>query len=257
VAGKKLMKPSSVAAVALLVICVPCLAQTEGIAEFKGSTVASGKTITSSGRVYLAKNAYRMEWEIDVKNGAAPTGGRIVIIQKLSDPDHIVNIDDARKIYSITDLKEFREASPEERRETYTVRKTGSDTVGGYPCEKALVTSSGGTRSEICVCSELYPSSAFLALQSRRDRSNKLVEALRAKGLDALPIRFVMRTKGSVQPLSTMELVRFEKKPVAPSLFEVPKGYTRASDTPATMAPEQKKTKVAAPPVQKPPAKQP
>lgn len=260
------MKPSSVATVALLAVCVPCLAQTEGVAEFKGSTVAGGKTIPSSGRVYLAKNAYRMEWEVDVKDGApskggaggaAPTGGRIVIIQTLSEPDHIVNIDDARKIYSITDLREFREASPEERRETYTVRKTGSDTVGGYPCEKALVTSSGGTRSEICVCSELYPSSAFLALQSRRDRSNKLVEALRAEGLDALPIRFVMRTKGSVQPLSTMELVRFEKKPVTPSLFEVPKGYTRASDTPATMAPEQKKTKVPTPPVQKPPAKQP
>jgi len=250
------MKLSSPAAIALLALCGPCLAQTEGIAEFKGSTVAGGKTIPSSGKVYLAKNAYRMEWEIDVKNGAAPASGRIVIVQKLSDPDHILNIDDARKIYSITDLKEFREASPEERRETYTVRKTGHDTVGGYPCEKALVISSGGTRSEICVCSELYPSSAFLALQSRRDRSNNLVRALRAKGLDGLPIRFVMRNKGSVQPLSTMELVRFEKKPVAPSLFEVPKGYTRASDTPATMAPEQKATaKNAAPHVQKTPAK--
>ena len=250
------MKPASLAAIALLASCVPCLAQTEGVAEFKGSTVAGGKTIPSSGKVYLAKNAYRMEWEIDAKGGAAPAGGRIVIIQKVPDPDHIVNIDDSRKMYSITDLKEFREASPEERRETYTARKTGHDTVGGYPCEKALVTSSGGTRSEICVCPELFPSSAFLALQSRRDRSDHLVKALRAGGLDAFPIRFVMRTRGSVQPVSTMELVRFEKKPVAPSLFEVPMGYTRASDTPATMAPEQKKT-AKVPPPQKPPAKQP
>ena len=249
------MKPLSLAAIALLALCAPCFAQTEGVAEFKGSTVAGGKTIASSGKVYLAKNAYRMEWEIDAKEGAAPASGRMVIIQKLSDPDHIVNIDDARKMYSITDLKEFREASPQERRETYTARKTGRDTVGGYPCEKALVTSSGGTRSEICVCPELYPSSAFLALQSRRDRSNNLVKALRANGLDAFPIRFVMRTRGSTQPLSTMELVRFEKKPVAPSLFEVPKGYTRASDTPAAMAPEKKTTKVPAPP--KPPPKQP
>ena len=72
------MKLSSPAAIALLALCGPCLAQTEGIAEFKGSTVAGGKTIPSSGKVYLAKTAYRMEWEIDTKEGAPPAGSRIV-----------------------------------------------------------------------------------------------------------------------------------------------------------------------------------
>ncbi len=179
-------------------------------------------------------------------------------IQKLSDPDHIINIDDARKIYSITDLKEFRKAAPQERRDTYKVLKRGRGTVAGFSCEKAVVISSAGTRWELCVSSELFPSSAFLALQSRRDRSDNLVKALRANGLDALPISFVMRGKATAPPVSTMELVRFEKKPVAPSLFEVPAGYARASDTPAAMAPEQGKPgKDAVPRVQKTPAKQP
>lgn len=255
------MRRSLLAPIALLALCAPGLAQTEGVAEFKGSAAApGGKTVPGVGRIYLSKNAYRMEWKIDTKDsapakGAAAAGQRIVIIQKLADPDHIVNIDDARKIYSVTDLKEFREASPQERRDSYTVRKLGPDTVGGFSCEKALLTSSSGTRLEICACPELYPSSAFVALQSRHDRSDKLVSALRAVGLDAFPIRFVMRGKSSHQPVSTMELVRFEKKAVAPSLFEVPKGYTRASDTPATMAPEQKKPmKNSAPPAQTPPA---
>jgi hypothetical protein len=259
------MKPS-ILAIALLVLRVPAFALTEGVAEFQGSAWAGGgKTVPGSGRVYLGKGAYRMEWQIDTKDaappkggagGAAPAGQKIVIIQKLSDPDHIVNIDDARKIYSITDLKEFREAAPQERRDTYRVLKQGRGTIAGFSCEKAAVISSAGTRWELCVSSELFPSSAFLALQSRRDRSDNLVKTLRASGLDAFPIRFVMRGKGSAPPVSTMELVRFEKKPVAPSLFEVPSGYTRASDTPATMAPDQSKPKKdAAPHVQKTPAK--
>ena len=259
------MKSSTLALLALLTLRAPAFGQTEGVAEFQGSAWAGGeKTIPGSGRVYLAKDAYRMEWEIGTKDaappkgpgGAAPAGQRIVIIQKLSDPDHIVNIDDSRKLYSITDLKEFRQASPQEHRDTYRVLKQGRDAVAGLPCEKAVVISSAGTRSEICVASELFPSSAFLALQSRRDRSDNLVKALRASGLDAFPIRFVMRSKGNNRPVSTMELVRFEKKPVAPSLFEVPPGYKRASDTPAAMAPDQSKPqKGAGPRPQKTPAK--
>lgn len=258
------MKPAALAAIALLALTAPGLARTEGVAEFKGSAASGGKTVPGAGKVYLSKNAYRMEWEIGTNEaapgkdaGAAPANPRLVIIQKLSDPDHIINIDDARKIYSITNLKEFRETSPEERRETYTVTRTGRDSFGGISCEKALVTSSGGTRSDLCVSAELYPSSAFLALQSRRDRSNNLINALRAKGLGGFPVHLVMRDRGGIRPLSTMELVRFEKKPVSPSLFQVPPGYTRASDTPASMAPERKKPmKGPAPPMPTPPTKQ-
>ncbi len=251
------MRGSFLAAAALLALSVPGLAQIEGVAEFKGATgEGGGKTIPGAGRVYLGKDAYRMEWAVErpeaARKGAGPAAtSRMIIIQKLSDPDHIVNIDDARKLYSVTDLKTFRESSPEIPRETYRVIKQGRDTVGGFPCEKALVTSSGGTRTEICVASEIFPSSAFLALQSRRDRSNNLIKALRANGLEGLPIRLVMRGKGNTQPVSTMELARFEKKPVPPSLFEVPPGYKRASDTPETMAPEIGK---AAPRSRKPPA---
>ncbi len=255
------MKPWTLAAAALLALRAAAFAQSEGVAEFQGSAWAGGgKTVPGSGKVYLSKGAYRMEWEIKTADstpgkGAPPAGQKIVIIQKLSDPDHIVNIDDTRKAYSITDLKEFRKASPQEARSTYRVRRMGRDTIAGYSCEKALLISSSGSRWEICAARELFPSSAFLALQSRRDRSDNLVKALRANGLDAFPIRFVMRGKGNSPPVSTMELVRFERKPVAPSLFEVPAGYKQLSDMPAAAAPEQKPMKSSPSGKTPPPAK--
>ncbi len=241
------------AAALLLALSAPVLAQTEGVAEFKGSTEAGpGKSITSAGKVYITRAASRVEWEVDIKGlregkeapkAETPSTYRVITIQKLSEPDRLINIDDRRKTYTITDLKPLREEKPAAPQVSYTVKKLGRDSVGGVSCEKAVVTSSDGKKAEICVAEEISRSSAWLAAQSRRERSNALLKALHDNGLQGFPIRLLTWNRASdARPTTVVELVRFEKKPVSGSLFEIPPGYKKASSASPGMTPEQEKS---------------
>ncbi len=241
------------ATVLLLALSAPALAQSEGVAEFKGTTEAGpGKSITSAGKVYITKTASRVEWEMDTsgfrrEKGAPkeemPSTYRMITIQKLSEPDRVINIDDRRKTYTITDLKPLREEKPAAPQVTYTVKKLGRDSVGGVSCEKAVVTSSDGKKAEICVTQEISRSSAWLAAQGRRERSNALLKALHDNGLEGFPIRWLIWNRASdPRPTTSLELVRFEKKPVPASLFEIPPGYKKATSASPGMTPEQEKS---------------
>jgi hypothetical protein len=240
------------AAALLLALSAPVLAQTEGVAEFKGTTeVEGGKAITSMGKVYVTRGASRVEWEMDTSGfrqeksapkGEMPSTYRMITIQKLSEPDRIVNLDDRRKTYTITDLKPLREEKPLASQTTYTVKKLGRDSAGGVSCQKAIVTSSDGKKAEVCVSDEISRSSAWMATQGRRERSNALLKALHDNGLEGFPIRWRTWSKASdPRPTTSIELVRFEKKPVPASLFEIPPGYKKASSASAGMTPEQEK----------------
>lgn len=244
------MKSVPVAAL-LLALSAPVLAQTEGVAEFKATTeVEGGKAITSMGKVYVTRGASRMEWEVDTSGfrqekgapkGEMPPTYRMIMIQKVSEPDRIVNLDDRRKTYTITDLKPLREEKPPASQTTYTVKKLGRDSVGGVSCERAVVTSSDGRKAEVCAANEISRSSAWLAMQSRRERSNALLKALHDNGLEGFPVSWRIWNKASdLRPATSLELVRFEKKPVPASLFEIPPGYKKASSVSA-MTPEQEK----------------
>jgi hypothetical protein len=244
---------SAVVAVLLLALSAPALAQLEGVAEFKGSVNAGrGKPISSAGKVYVTRNASRVEWEMDMKalgerkgapKGAMPSSYRMVTIQKLSDPDRIINLNDERKTYAVTDLRTLREGQPAAPQATYTVKKLGRDSVAGFSCEKAVVSSSEGTRSEICVADQISQSSGWLAAQSRRERSSGLLKALHDNGLQGFPVRWVVWARaGDPQPATTMELVRFEKKSLPSSLFEVPAGYTQVTGASRSLTPEREKS---------------
>ncbi len=247
------MRATRLAAAAFLPLSAYALAQSEGVAEFKGTMSGGpGKSAPSTGRVYFRKGAaYRTEWETDLTGiakketdapkGMMPSRYRMVMIQKLSDPDHMVTVNDDTKTYSITDLKKLREEMPNTTHTTYTVKKLGRDSVAGIACEKALVTSSSGSEMELCVSTDLFPSAAFLAAQNRHDRSGNLLTALKENGLNGFPIRWVAREKGDQRVVGTMELVRLDWKPVPASLFEIPAAYRETSAMGVMMTPEQEK----------------
>jgi uncharacterized protein DUF4412 len=240
------------AAALLLALSAPVLAQSEGVAEFKATTEAEpGRSITSTGRIYVTRGASRMEWEMDTSGfrrekgapkGEMPSTFRMITIQKLSEPDRLINLDDRRRTYTITDLKPLREEKPAAPQVTYTVKKLGRDSVGGVSCEKAVVTSSDGKKAEICAADEISRSSAWLAAQGRRERSNALLKALHDNGLEGFPVHWRIWKKASdPRPTTSLELVRFEKKPVPASLFEIPPGYKKADSASMGMTPEQEK----------------
>jgi len=236
-------RTAPLAAAVFLVCSAAALAQFEGVADFKATTVSGrGETIPGRGTFYVSKNAVRGDWEMDLQAGAkkdpgAPDRYRSTILERISEPDKMYMLNPEKKTYFVLDLKKARESMPKDTAK-YTVTRAGRDTVAGLSCEKAAIASSSGSRVEVCVTRELTPSAAWLSVMNR-DRTGFL-GALRANGLDGFPIRMIARAANNKDIVSSYELVRVERKALPPSTFEIPPGYTKSSMA-SMRTPEQEK----------------
>ncbi len=228
-------------------------AQSEGIAEFRGTVhTDKGKTIPSQGKVYLSKAAVRVEWETDLSSvdrnpkddpRNIPNHFRMTMIQKISEPDRTYMVNDERKTYSIQMIDDKRER-PKGSEKKWKVQKLGRDTVGGFSCEKALLTSEDRRETEVCITTELMPSTAWLRAWNRREEQATPLEALQEAGMKGFPVRWIFRERGSAEVSSSVELVRFDRKGLPASLFEIPAGYRKVDTMMESMAmtPEQERS---------------
>ncbi len=227
------------------------LAQFEGTADLKITTsTGKGESLPATGRIYVTKTAYRMEWQMELSrarrdkaaSAEAPQRIQTTLIGTTAEPDTLTMLDDAHRTYSVWDLKKMRGEAAEPSRPTYAVKKLGSDTVAGLPCQKAELTSSSGTVIEVCVAKDFIVSSDWLATLSRRQKdSTGWLGALRDNGLLGFPVRYAMRARGAAAPFMTMVVTKIERGPVAASLFEVPAGYKQTEFALGGLSPEQQK----------------
>jgi hypothetical protein len=237
-------------AAAFFLASTAALAQFEGVAEFRGTVqTGKGQTIPSQGKIFVSRSACRVEWETDLREiaegrkesskAAIPERMRLVILQKLAEPDRAYLVNEAARTYAIQDSSKEKtdKETPEKK---WKVERLGKDTVAGLSCEKALLTSESGDQTEVCVSRELIPSGAWLAAMNRRDEQSGPLLALKKNGLEGFPIRWIFRDKKK-EVSSTMELVRFDKKSLPSSLFEIPAGYRETSLMGIFMTSEQDK----------------
>jgi hypothetical protein len=231
----------------LLAVSTAASAQFEGVADFKITLGEKGRAANGTGKVYVARAGYRSEWQTELgasgarKDASAPPTIRMTMVGKSGEPDRLYLLDDDAKTYSVMDLKKMREQGKVETRETYTVERLGRDTVAGFACEKAAVTSSKGDVFDVCVSKEFGASSDWLTAMSRRRGSGSWVTALRENGLEGVPVRWSTRHKGSTEPAMLMEVTRVERKTLPASLFQVPAGYKETESAFGGVTPEQQK----------------
>jgi hypothetical protein len=199
-----------------------------------------------TSKLLVSRTGYRMEAEMDLagasgrEKGAKPQRIRTTMLGKMSDPDSVYMVDDQNKTYSVWDTKKVREEAGKTV-ETYTVERLGSDTVAGLSCQKAMLTSSKGSRIEVCVTKELVAPSGWLSAMNRRASGGvSWMSALKENGLDGFPVRWVVGAKNR-EGGTTMELTRVEKKSLPASLFEVPAGYKKTEYAIGGLTPEQQK----------------
>jgi hypothetical protein len=224
------VKTIQVALLLLLAVSTDTLAQSEGIAEFKGSTsIPSGQSIPSHSRVSFSGTSARVDVDVDMSAVAGSSGSlvafKMTIIQKASEPDRMYMLNEAQKTYSVTRVDK---ASDNPSQETFTVKKGGSDRVAGLSCQKATVTSSSGSESELCITKQLVASTAWLTAMNRRTGGSGLWKALQDNGLEGFPIRIATRNAGG--SVSQLELVSFQKTAVPSSAFQIPAGYKEAAN---------------------------
>ena len=168
---------------------------------------------------------------------------KMTVLVRTAEPDVSYMINDAQKSYAKIDVKEMQKSIPaSEREKKWTVKRLGADKVAGYPCERALVNQEGSeTDNEVCVSKEIVASAGLFSAGRRDPSSQGLEKALKSNGLEGMPIRMVMRQKGSAEAAMTWELVKAEKRSLPASTFDLPAGYKETSLMGTMVSPEQQK----------------
>jgi len=245
------VKRSFVLAAVLSLASAIASAQFEGIASFK-MTTGSGPDMSArgDGKIFLSPAGYRVEWAMDLSSmkkdhegaKAAPATMAMTMLARKAEPAKVYMLNDEKKTYSVVDAGKAVEDRGKTPKDPFTVKKLGTATVAGYSCQNVLLTSSKDTEIEVCVAKELAASSEWLASLNRRNPEGaSWLGALKEQGIEGFPVRWVIRKKGSTQPLTTMEITRIDKKPLPASLFDVPAGYTETKFAMRGLTPEQEK----------------
>ena len=244
------MKRTLILAAAVSFASSIAFAQFEGVASFK-MTAGSGADMSArgDGKIFLSPAGYRVEWAMDLssmkkgrEDSKAPATMAMTMLARKADPGKVYMLNDEKKTYSVVDSGKSTEDRGKARKDPFTVKKLGTETVAGYACQNALLTSSNGTEIEVCAAKELAASTDWLASLNRRNPEGaSWLGALKEQGIEGFPVRWVIRKKGSTQPLTTMEMTRIEKKSLPASLFDVPAGYTKTQFAMRGLTPEQEK----------------
>lgn len=224
----------------MLLAAAAALAQTEGVADYR----ISGPSMKGTGRMSMSRAGYRAEWTMDVSGDSTRRGGRgpremkTTMMGKLSEPDLVYTINDETKSYSVWDTKATREEAAKSK-EKYTVERLGSDTVAGFACQNVRITSSNGTKMDVCATKEIAAPASWLSSMDRRTGGGGFMNAMRDAGVDGFPVRWV--TKDTRGGTITMEITKFEKKSVPASTFEIPAGYEKRDGMSVGMSADQRK----------------
>lgn len=208
------------------------LAPGVAVAQFEGEihTRITAKDGGGFAKVYLSKVGTRSEIDIHSpkRHQVSARPYHVTTLQRFSQPDLVYNVNDERQVYSVIDLKKMPSQTKRVEGDTYTITRLGSDTIAGYACEKARVTSQDQTETDLCVAKDIAGMDAWVAMMEQTMQvKSGMFKALKDAKLEGFPVKMVMRRKGKDSPIVTTEVVRVEAKSLAPSLFEVPSTYKK------------------------------
>lgn len=188
--------------------------------EFKMTSSKGG-----NGTMHTYYSEYGSITEFNMVVPQMPGGGfsNKALIKK-SNPDVTYMINDKDKTYS---ERKKSESAPKEDTRNYTVKKLGEETVNGYKCVHALVTSDKDSY-EVWNSKSIpdYDKYAEAVKSNERVSNSKREQALKDAGCDGFMVKMVHKGNEREGDM-TMELVKMEKKNFSKNDFEIPTGYTK------------------------------
>jgi hypothetical protein len=216
----------------LLLSVGPALAQFEGVLEMK-MTMASKEAEGGGGTMNVAVAKAGTRSEVNMQMG--PMNVKMVMLQRNETPDVLYQINEGSKTYSEINMANMRQmAGQQPDTHKYDVEKLGQETILGYKTQHVMVKektaeADAGMTTELWTAKDLLDYETFSKLQARRGKAagqEALVKALKDAGADGLPLKSITTTGDGSKV--TMEVVKIDKKPLPPSTFEIPAGYTRS-----------------------------
>jgi hypothetical protein len=211
----------------LLFASMISLAQNGSYFEYK---VSSTNGITGSTTIKYSE--YGMTSSMNMSSPKMPGGSMTMsTLKKNDDKETLYMINDKNKTYSKS--KRNSAGGHHEDNNTYTVKKIGNETINGYKCVHAIVTSSN-TTSEVWNTKDIPDYAKYEEAINSNERmgSSKRQQALKDAGCEGFPVKMI--NKGNEREGEmTMELVKLEKKSYSKSDFEIPAGYTESGNAAA------------------------
>ncbi len=192
---------------------------------------------TATVTYLFGQNTQRMDMVMQMDK--IPDKLKTTVITKAAQPDVAYIINHQARNYSIVNLRTAAEnALLLDFDSNYTLAKAGQQTIKGYNCEHIILTSTT-EKLELWVTRSLGDFSTFRILQTQNPRlsNTKLSKTLSAAGIEGFPVKIVQHNDNGPY---IMELTRISEKAVSPSLFTVPAGYQKITDTQKPLGSKQK-----------------
>ncbi|GAB3337524.1 hypothetical protein GCM10027299_48720 [Larkinella ripae] len=190
----------------------------QGTVEYKMTLSQGGQTpITTTSTIYFSSGNVRTEVNIPLPGAPKPLKQTILMLAKTPNTTYLLN--DANKTYAETSNGQ-KENVPAMKT---TVRVLGKEKIQNLNCTHAMVTFEKGsmeiwTSKDIAGYDKLM--SYWRSNQSFGDEN--VYNELKKSGADGFFVR--MKNSGV-----TVDLVRYDTKPVEAALFEIPKDYKKGA----------------------------
>ena len=191
-------------------------------AEFKLTSSGANAAVNGLMKIYSGIDGNsRSEINMTIPNSPI-TNMNIVSIHHKSEPNMMYIINDAAKTYSKTDISKYRGTTPDADNSKYDIKIIGDETVNGYKSQHVKVFRDNKELEDIWFTKEIGEYSGFDMSSSKSSPDSKLLAEMKAKGIEGLMVRVLVDANGSKMQ---MDLVKFEKRDNASSLFTIPADY--------------------------------
>lgn len=208
------MKPSTLILLLLsFTFCSTDLRAGDVYAEYKMNGVG-GKTYTSG--MYYKNGDMRTEVKMDV-SGKEMTS---VTLYLKSNPDVSIVYNNQTTTY--TEAKRNKSSS---KSGEISITVLGSEKIGTYNCKHVRM-STDSSYWDMWVTKDL-PYFDFRFQNDDEAANKKIMELMKSKSADGVPVKMVFFKAKTEIPAMTMELVKYETKDLDASLFKIPEGYTK------------------------------
>ncbi|MCW3084449.1 MAG: hypothetical protein JWP12_1815 [Bacteroidetes bacterium] len=217
------MKKTFSAAMILLVFFAGSIIAQNG-AQIEYKLTSADKNINGTMKIYFSGQNTRTEMSMMAPQ--MPGGISKISIIKSDKPSTIYSLDQKSKTYTTAETKPATAAPTDNT--PVTVKVIGKEKVGKYNCTHAQVTR-GKETSDYWTTTEIADFDKY----RKADSKNKFMgndgtqAALAKNGADGFIVKSVTKDQRGME--MTMELVSFEKKDIAASLFEIPADYKLAA----------------------------
>ena len=193
------------------------------------STTKTNGAVTSTSKMYFDNNGEgRSEMNLAAMMGAK-NSSPMIVIGRANQPHYSVIIDDADKQYS---LNVIDTSLINNHLSQYEVTKVGNETVNGYNCVHAKLTSTTGSgmfksssTEDIWTSTDVPGYSIIKKVMLQQNVTPQMLQALNNAGCEGF---FVKMVAGDKNYSMTMQLTKAEKQNFVASLFKIPSGYTES-----------------------------